>query len=76
MSEHSSRTGTLLSCLRLPASLFGRLRLLRRPDESIRALAALGDDELCSLSESGLRLRREARRCADAGRWARRSQGT
>jgi hypothetical protein len=32
-----------------------------RPEKSLEALAAIEDDDLCSLSETGQRLRREAR---------------
>jgi hypothetical protein len=78
MTAEPSRTasalpGTLLSCLPMRAGPFRRLLLLLRPrrprpDRSIRALAAIGDDELCNLSESGLRLRREARH-RSCGAW-------
>jgi hypothetical protein len=49
----------------------------RGEDKALRALAALGDDELCNLSEAGQRLRRKALqmfRTAAADRSPRRSR--
>jgi hypothetical protein len=43
------------------AAVSAALRRWRAKDESLRALAALDDDDLCHLSETGRRLRRSAR---------------
>jgi hypothetical protein len=61
MKAPPPRTASALASALL--SVLRPLRRLRLPtDRSAEALAAVGEDELHQLSESGLRLRREARR--------------